>query len=90
MADAVDVIYKGRRLKADLVTLIAGADAARLFQAQLDTDGNMVPVWKAHSYDYDSSGNQVKDTVTDGDNTWVRTSTFAGGVETTDSGWVKQ
>jgi len=56
----------------------------------LDTNAGIVPTWKAHAYAYDTSGNQISDTVTDGTNTWIRSSTFSGGVQTTDSGWVKQ
>lgn len=56
----------------------------------LDTEGNPVPVWKAHSFTYDGSGNLATDTVTDGTNTWVRSYTWMGGAQTSDSGWVKQ
>ena len=55
-----------------------------------DTDGNPVPTYKAHSYTYDTSGNLITDTVTNGSSTWVRTLMYANGVQTTDSGWVKQ
>lgn len=56
----------------------------------LDTDGNVVPTNKAHSFTYDTSGNLVTDTVSDGTGTWVRTYTYVNGAQATDSGWVKQ
>ena len=56
----------------------------------LDTNAGIVPTWKAHTYSYDTSGNLLTDTVSDGTNTWIRTSAYSGGVQTTDSGWVKQ
>ncbi|TKD50214.1 hypothetical protein [Sphingomonas baiyangensis] len=55
-----------------------------------DTDGNPVPTHKAHAYTYDSSGNLHTDTVTDGADRWVRTLEWGNGVQTGDSGWVKQ
>ncbi len=55
-----------------------------------DTDGNPVPTNRGHSFTYDSSGNLVTDSVTDGTSTWVRTYTYQNGAQTTDSGWVKQ
>lgn len=55
-----------------------------------DTTGGVVPVWKAHAFTYDTSGNLATDTVTDGANTWVRTYGWSGGAQTSDSGWVKQ
>jgi YD repeat-containing protein len=55
-----------------------------------DTDGNPVPVWKSHTYTYDASGNLKTDTVSDGDNAWVKTFSWDGGAQTGDSGWVKQ
>ncbi len=58
--------------------------------SELDTDGNPVPVYKAHAYTYDGSGNLHTDTVTDGTSTWVRTYAWANGAQTSDSGWVKQ
>ena len=56
----------------------------------LDTDGNPVPIWKAHSFTYDGSGNLATDSVTDGTSTWIRTYMWTGGAQTADSGWVKQ
>lgn len=58
--------------------------------ADRDTDGNPVPTWKAHAFTYDTSGNLRTDTVTDGTETWVRTYLWGNGVQTGDSGWVKQ
>lgn len=55
-----------------------------------DTQGNPVPVNKAHAYTYDTSGNLATDTVTDGTSTWVRTYLWNSGAQTSDSGWVKQ
>lgn len=56
----------------------------------LDTNGGIVPTWKAHTYTYDTSGNQITDTVTDGSNTWIKSTAFANGQEVSNSGWVKQ
>jgi len=89
MPDTVDIQYGGRRLRADLVSFVASAESARLFASQLDTDGEIVPVWKAHTFDYDGAGNLVGDTVTDGGTMWTRTYTFVNGAQKTDSGWVK-
>lgn len=55
-----------------------------------DTQGNPVPVYAAHAYTYDGSGNLQTDTVTDGTNTWVRTYMWSNGAQESDSGWVKQ
>lgn len=90
MPDTVDIIYQGRRLRADLVSFVASAESARLFASQLDTEGEIVPVWKAHTYTYDDSGNIKTDTVTDGGMTWVRTYTYRMGQQLSDSGWVEQ
>lgn len=82
----------GTRFIAPAVVLI-NASGAALSQAggtDLDTTGNVVPTYKAHTFTYDTSGNLVTDTVTDGVSSWVRTYTYSGGVQTTDSGWVKQ
>lgn len=57
---------------------------------EMDTQGNPVPVYKAHAFTYDGSGNLATDTVTDGTSTWVRTYTYTNGAQATDSGWVKQ
>lgn len=56
----------------------------------LDTNGNLVPVNKAHQFTYDTSGNLQTDTVIDGNSMWVRTYSYANGNQTADSGWVKQ
>lgn len=57
---------------------------------ELDTDGNPVPINKPHAFTYDDGGNLLTDTVTDGDDSWVRTYTWSGTNKTSDSGWVKQ
>lgn len=58
---------------------------------ELDTNGQIVPTYKAHAFTYDTSGNIKTDTVTDGSNTWVRTYTnYTSGGPQNDSGWVKQ
>ena len=90
MPDTVDIQYAGRRLRADLVTFVASAEAARLFNSQLDTDGNMVPVWKAHTFTYYGAGQVHSDTVSDGTSTWVRIFGYENGQQISDSGWVKQ
>lgn len=64
--------------------------AQSVHATELDTDGNPVPTYKAHSYTYDGSGNLATDTVTDGADSWVRSYGWANGAQTTDSGWVKQ
>ncbi len=56
----------------------------------VDTDGNVVPTNRAHTFTYDGSGNLVTDTVSDGTSTWVRTYTYQMGAQVSDSGWVKQ
>lgn len=58
--------------------------------AELDTAGNTVPVWYGHTFSYDSSGNLVSDTVSDGTNSWTRSYTYSSGNMASDSGWVKQ
>lgn len=58
--------------------------------AERDTQGRSVPIWKAHTYTYDSSGNLATDTVVDGENVWIRTYGWTNGAQTSDSGWVKQ
>lgn len=42
------------------------------------------------SYAYDSSGNLITETVTDGTNSWVQTYTYTSGQLTGISKWVKQ
>lgn len=64
--------------------------AAREMLMDRDTSGEEVPTWLAHAYTYDSSGNLKTDTVTQGDVSWVRTYTWDNGVQTGDSGWVRQ
>lgn len=56
----------------------------------LDTNAGIVPTWKPHSFTYDTSGNQITDSVTDGVNTWTKSTVFANGQEVSNSGWVKQ
>lgn len=90
MPDQVNILYNGVRLQADLVALVPTAETAKLYAAQLDTNGGIVPVWKAHSYTYDANGNLSTDTVTDGFSTWIRTYTTGPTGTTADSGWVKQ
>lgn len=90
MPDSVSVTYNGRILKADLVTFLPSDMTAQLYNAQLDTDGGIVPVWKAHAFTYQPTG-VATDTVIDGATTWVRSYTYDGsGNLTTDSGWIKQ
>ncbi|HDR9075894.1 hypothetical protein [Burkholderia vietnamiensis] len=43
-----------------------------------------------HAYTYDVSGNLTTDTVTKGNQTFVKTYTYAGTQLTSESGWVKQ
>ena len=74
------------RAKPDVVTVTKEV----VVYGDRDEDGNVVPTHKGHSYSYDSSGNLATDTVTDGDDVWVRTYTWANGAQTSDSGWVKQ
>lgn len=90
MPDTVDILYKGQRLRADLVTLVATAEVARLFTAELDTQGEIVPVWKGHEYTYDDSGNLLTDTVIDGLLRWKKSYSYTPSGPATDSGWVKQ
>lgn len=90
MPDQVNIRYLGASLQADLVALVPSAQTAQLFAAGLDTGGGIVPVWKAHAYTYDASGNLATDTVTDGTSTWVRSYTTGPTGTTADSGWVKQ
>lgn len=78
-------------IPAFVLVNIAGAPvSAGSAGVDLDTLGNVVPTYKGHTYTYDTSGNQVTDTVSDGVSTWVRTTTYLNGQETSDSGWVKQ
>jgi hypothetical protein len=55
-----------------------------------DTQGGFVPIYRAHTFTYDGSGNLSTDTVTDSGTTWVRTYMWSNGAQTLDSGWVKQ
>ncbi len=73
-----------------LITTGAGDNAGMPSYDDLDTAGNPVPTYKAHTFGYDGSGNLTSDTVTDGTATWVRTYTYVNGVQQADSGWVKQ
>lgn len=90
MPDTVDITYAGRRLRADLVTFAVSAEAARLFVAELDTDGNLVPVWKGHTYTYDDSGNLLTDTIVSGPDAWTKTYSYLPSGPASDSGWVKR
>jgi len=72
------------------VPATVGGVASVMTGTELDTAGNPVPVFKAHSYTYDGSGNLATDTVTDGANVWVRTYAWSNGAQASDSGWVKQ
>lgn len=56
----------------------------------LDTGGGIVPTWKAQDFTYDTSGNLLTSTITDGGKTWVRTLTWTNGDQSADSGWVLQ
>ena len=78
------LLYRITNMVAQLVRNVSSAGSA------VDTDGNPVPVNRAHSFGYDDSGNLVTDTVSDGTNTWTRTYSYIRGVQQTDSGWVKQ
>jgi len=82
----------GTRFVIPAVVLInaTGATVDAQGGTDLDTDGNVVPTYKGHSYTYDSSGNQVTDTVVDGANRWVKTTIYTNGQEASNSGWVKQ
>lgn len=55
-----------------------------------DADGNPFPIWREHTFTYDTSGNLKTDTVTDGTDTWVKTYTYTEGQVVAESGWVKQ
>lgn len=63
--------------------------ASAMTGTEMDTNGNPVPVFKAHTYTYDGSGNLASDTVTDGVSTWVKTYSWDQGAQSSDSGWVK-
>ncbi len=56
----------------------------------IDTNGNEVPTYKAHTYTYDGSGNTATDTVSSGSASWTRSYTYQNGQLVSDSGWVKQ
>lgn len=58
--------------------------------SDLDTDGNPVPMWKAHVFTYDDSGNLITDSVTNGVNVWIKSYTYTPSGPASDSGWVKQ
>lgn len=82
--DAAGNLYDGGPSTAQ------SGDSPMVGATDRDTTGGIVPVWKAHAYTYDGSGNLATDTVTDGASTWVRTYQWSGGAQTSDSGWVKQ
>lgn len=58
--------------------------------SEMDTEGRLVPVNAGHTFTYDGNGNLKTDTVSDATGAWVRTYTYTGGVQSADSGWVKQ
>jgi len=68
----------------------AGSNAPTAMNADMDTNGNPVPTYKAHTYTYYGAGQVHSDTVTDGVNTWVKTFMYENGQQVSDSGWVKQ
>lgn len=72
------------------VSFASGGAQTTMGSADLDTGGDKVPTYKAHSYTYDNSGNLATDTVTDGGTSWVRTYQWSNGALSSDSGWVKQ
>ncbi len=61
------------------MTIVWGDPAGRF-----DTDA--LP----HAYTYNTSGNVLTDTCTNGTNTWVKTYTYTGSNLTSESAWVKQ
>lgn len=82
----------GSRFIVPAVVLINAAGVPLSVQGgtDLDTNGNVVPTYRAHAYTYDASGNLATDTVADSASTWVRTYTTGPTGTTADSGWVKQ
>ncbi len=73
-----------------LLRQIDRVEALELAIMERDTDGGPVPVWLAHAFTYDGSGNLQTETITDGADSWVRTLTYSGGNLVLDSRWVKQ
>ena len=55
-----------------------------------DNLGQVVPTWLPQTFTYDPNGNLQTTTVVQGSKSWVRTLTYDGGVQTGDSGWVRQ
>ena len=82
----------GSRFVVPAVVLLnaSGATVDAQGGTELDTDGNIVPVYKGHSYTYDDSGNLKTDTIVDGGSQWVKTYTYTPSGPASDSGWVKQ
>lgn len=73
------------------VTLVSSSESPfYVIQSDADTNGDLVPTWKAQTFTYDGSNNLETATVMDGTDTWVRTYVYTGGNMTSDSGWVKQ
>ena len=75
---------------AGLLQQLISAGGGAATSGVRDTAGNEVPVWKARTFAYDTSGNLSTETISDGGSQWVRTYSYAQGAQTTDSGWVKQ
>lgn len=82
----------GTRFVVPATVLINSAGSPISVQGgtELDTTGEVVPVYRSHTYTYDASGNLATDSVADGAGTWVRSYTYVNGNMATDSGWVKQ
>jgi hypothetical protein len=93
---AIGALALGTAVGAQVVSsLNNGASAAPAASvatnsSTADTQGNAVPIYKAHTFTYDGSGNLSTDTVTDSNSTWVRTYMWSNGAQTSDSGWVRQ
>ncbi len=86
-AGGVSVARDSAGVLREVPTASSGTSATT---GDLDTQGNPVPTHLAHTYTYDTSGNLATDRVTDGSSVWVRTLQWGNGVQTGDSGWVKQ
>ncbi len=82
----------GSRFVVQAAVLInpAGIPIAVNGGTELDTNGNVVPVWQAHTFSYDDSGNLKTDNVSDASGSWTRSYTYVNGNVASDSGWVKQ
>lgn len=55
-----------------------------------DQYGSAVPVWLGQDFTYDANGNLETMTIVQGSRVWIKTLTYVGGVQTQDSGWVRQ